>query len=36
LTPCVNAAVAQIKAENFINEYVSEYIDADPDVPDFR
>jgi polar amino acid transport system substrate-binding protein len=36
LTPCVNAAVAQIKAENFINEYVSEYIDADHGVPDLR
>jgi polar amino acid transport system substrate-binding protein len=36
LTPCVNAAVAQIKAENFINEYVDEYIDAEPEVPNFR
>jgi polar amino acid transport system substrate-binding protein len=36
LTPCVNAAVAQIRAENFINEYVDEYIDAEPEVPNFR
>ena len=36
LTTCVNAAIAQIKAENFINEYVDEYIDTEPEVPNFR
>jgi polar amino acid transport system substrate-binding protein len=36
LTPCVNAAVAQVIAENFITEYSSEYIDTEHGVPDFR
>lgn len=36
-TPCVNAAVAQIIAENFIGEYTSEYIDTNMGgVPEFR
>jgi len=36
LTPCVNAAVAQVIAENFITEYSNEYIDPDHGVADFR
>ncbi|MEO6349573.1 MAG: transporter substrate-binding domain-containing protein [Candidatus Limnocylindrales bacterium] len=34
MTPCVNAAIDQIRAENFLDEYTEEYI-ISGEVPDF-